>query len=375
MKNNKLNVLILFDVPWWNAAAYYTYYIVITLIQLGCNVSFAGKSGTPIWNRLTEMGIRMYDIRFYKPTPLSFLKSYFSVNKAVKNDKINLMIPVSSPAHIICGLLRKLKHTNIPVIKFCFENVAPVNNFLNRYLHKKLTSALVFPGESTKKRYNSIFNPDCGNYKILHAPLDIKAFIDFKVDTKVNPKIGIPENKIIVSFIGRFSPEKGIYFLIDIIKIASALNDELYFILSGSEEQIKYSDVKKVIEENHLSDKVAIIKKLNDVRDLLAVTDIGIMSSRYSEYICRIAMEFMAFRIPVVAPDLNVIPEVIDDNVSGFIYPLNDSAFAAEKIIELAGSVQIRKKMGLNGLNKVQQDYSLARFSAELQNILKKVLS
>ncbi len=116
---------------------------------------------------------------------------------------------------------------------------------------------------------------------------------------------------------------------------------------------------------------VKVIPRLDDVRDLINISDIGILSSRYSEYICRIAMEFMTFGIPVVAPDLNVIPEVVENNETGYIYDLEDSQMAADNILLLSENLPIRDKMCINGKNRIKKNYSIQIFSKKIEDIIK----
>ena len=370
--DRKLNILVLFDFPWWNAAAYYVYNVVLVLNNLGHTVYFAGKSGTPTWEKLKNSKTKLYDISFYKTSPIKLIQSYSSVKKIVNKEKIDLLLPSVAQGHIVSGIIKKFNSNKIPIIKLCLDNVSPVNNILNKYLHNSLTDYFIFPGQSTKNRYESFF--DIRNFKIIHAPIDLRDFLNYNKKSGLRKTLNIPEEKIVVSFIGRFSPEKGIFFLLEIIKKASVKNENLFFILSGSEEQIKYSEVEEVIKAKDLTRKVNILPKQNDVRDLISITDIGLMSSRYSEYICRIALEFMSFKIPVVAPELNVIPEVVKNNITGFVYPLNNSSFASEKILKLADDSDLREKMGNEGFKRIQNRYSLNSFMEEMMAILRKTI-
>jgi glycosyltransferase involved in cell wall biosynthesis len=144
----------------------------------------------------------------------------------------------------------------------------------------------------------------------------------------------------------------------------------VFFLLSGSAEQIKHKDIWNLVIEKNLQNNVKIIDRIDDVRKIISITDIGILSSRYSEFICRIAMEFMAFRKPVVAPDLNVIPEVIENEKSGYIYDLNNSRMASDFILYLANNDSHRKQMGKMGSDRIKNLYSLEYFRKELDNVL-----
>ena len=363
-----MNILVLYQSPWKNAASYYSYNLVKALKLNEHKVHFAGNMNLAGTQDINELDVKLHDINLFVHSPFKFLSNLNRIKKIIRNENIELLLPVSAPGHIISGFFKYMYKGDIPVIKFCLDNVRPTNNIFNKYLHNNLTNYLVFPGNSTLIRYDNIFK--IKKYKILHAPLEFNNFLDFSFNSDLKRSLNIPENKIVVSFIGRFSPEKGIYFLIDIIKRVVEKSDKVFFLLSGSEEQIKHKDIWNLVIENNLQKNVKIIDRVDDVRKIMSITDIGILSSRYSEFICRIAMEFMAFKKPVVAPDLNVIPEVIENEKSGYIYDLNNSRMASDFILHLANNDIHRKLMGEMGSNRIKSLYSLEYFRKELDNVL-----
>lgn len=366
-----MNILVLFQSPWWNAAAYYAYNLVNSLTRLGHQVIFVGSSNTPVGKKITEEHYKILDINLFENNPLIFISNINKVKNILIDEKIDILLPISAPGHIIAGIVKKIFKREIPILKVGLDNVAPVKNILNKYLHNKLTDYFIFPGQSTKIKYDSFFS--IKNYSIIHAPLDINQFADFHPQEDLKAKYEIPKDKIIVSFIGRFSPEKGIFFLLDIIKEALSKNSNLFFILSGSQEQIKYSDVEKRINEFGINDKVKIINRVDDVRNIISITDIGLLSSRFSEYICRIAMEFMSFKVPIVTPNVNVIPEVVGSSENGFIYQLNNYKEAAGYIIKLTIDEQLKMRMGNNCFNRMNQYYDITVFDKQIKSILESI--
>jgi glycosyltransferase involved in cell wall biosynthesis len=299
--------------------------------------------------------------------PHNFYSNIKKVRHLILNEKVDYLIPISAPGHIIVGIINLISKTRLPIIKICLDSVPPVKNFLNKYLHNSLTDYFIFPGLSTKIKYVAF---TLKKYSIMHAPLDIDTFTDFNPVEDYKNIYGIPKNRIIVSFIGRFSPEKGIFFLLEIIKYAVKELDNIFFILSGSEEQIKFAEVQNQLKIHNIEDKVKILNKVDDVRKIISITDIGILSSRYSEYICRIAMEFMAFKKPIVAPNVNVIPEVVGNYTNGFIYKLNDTSEAAQYILKLSNDSKLRNIMGVNSFLRIQNCYSITVFANQIKEIL-----
>ena len=363
-----MNILVLYQSPWWNAAAYYSYNLVKALTKNNHKVIFAGSKDTLAAKKISELEVQIYDLNLFISSPFRFISNIRKTQKIINDENIDLIIPISAPGHIIAGIIKKIYNEKIPIAKVCLDNVPPINNVLNRYLHNKLTEYFIFPGLATKARYDGIFSKE--NSKVHHAPLELKEFIDHDQKKNLKEKFGIPNNKVIISFIGRFSPEKGIYFLLEIITKALKKSENIFFILSGSEEQIKYKDVNDQLKKYNIQDDVKLLPKMDDVRDLISITDIGILSSRYSEYICRIALEFMAFKKPLVAPNLNVIPEVVEHRRGGFIYDLKDENMASEFIIKLADNTELIREMGENGFKRISEHYSMEVFSGEVEKIL-----
>jgi len=366
-----VNVLVLYQSPWWNAAAYYTYNLVKALTKNNHKVILLGSKDSPTTKKVSEFEVQIYNLDLFVSSPFRFISNIRKTKKIINDEHIDLIIPISAPGHIIAGIIKKIYYEKISIVKVCLDNVPPTNIVFNKYLHNKLTDYFIFPGLTTKTRYDKIFTIE--KFRIQHAPLELEEFTNYEQNENFKDKFEIPKNKVIISFIGRFSPEKGIFFLLEIITKALKQSENIFFILSGSEEQIKYEDVNDQLKKSNIQYDVKLLPKMNDVKDLISITDIGILSSRYSEYICRIALEFMAFKKPILAPNLNVIPEIVEHGKSGFIYDLKDVDMAAEFIDKLANNTKLIREMGENGFKKIENNYSMKIFTTEIERIIKKV--
>lgn len=365
-----MKILVLYQSPWWNAAAYYAFNLVLSLKRLGYEVIFIAKKDTPIAERIISDQINLIDLNLFENNPIKFIGNINKVKKIIIDQNIDYLIPISAPSHIMLGIAKLFFGIKLPIVKVCLDNVPPIKNTLNRYLHNKLTDHFIFPGQSTKIKYKSF---TINNFSIIHAPLDVIKFTDFYPKENLKSEFGIPLDKTIVSFIGRFSPEKGIFFLLDIIKTVTKKSDNTFFILSGSEEQVKFVDVQNKIDELQLTDKIKIINKVNDVRKIISITNIGLLSSRYSEFICRIAMEFMSFKVPIVAPRVNVIPEVVGSDENGFIYEATDYNQAANYLLGLINDKNLLDRMGNNSYNRILSKYDVEVFDNEIKSILENI--
>jgi glycosyltransferase involved in cell wall biosynthesis len=82
------------------------------------------------------------------------------------------------------------------------------------------------------------------------------------------------------------------------------------------------------------------------------------LSSLDSESFGVAVVEASACEIPVVVSDVGGLPEVVENNISGFIVKSRDPEAAAIAIEKLILSKSLRLKMGNAGRERVLQNYN-----------------
>ena len=75
------------------------------------------------------------------------------------------------------------------------------------------------------------------------------------------------------------------------------------------------------------------------------------------------------FRKPVVVTDVGSIPEIVENNVTGFVVPTENSGKLAEVIIKLLRDENMRKQMGENGYSKLKTELSFDVIAEKTINI------
>lgn len=72
-------------------------------------------------------------------------------------------------------------------------------------------------------------------------------------------------------------------------------------------------------------------------------------------------LEAMACATPVVACNSGGSPELIENGVSGFLIPVNDSEALVSRIAELLATPSLRKSMGDNARRRIEESFSVER--------------
>lgn len=134
----------------------------------------------------------------------------------------------------------------------------------------------------------------------------------------------------------------------------------------GGGNPIYTKELKELTKELNLEGYVNWMGLRDDVVELLSQTDIYCQPSRY-EGIGISIMEACAQGIPVIASNVGGIPEVVYDNVNGFLFQPNNCNELAKYLYALTNNRQLMKKMG-------QQSKKIAENSFCLQKNIESLL-
>ena len=83
-----------------------------------------------------------------------------------------------------------------------------------------------------------------------------------------------------------------------------------------------------------------------------------------------VLLEAMEYGIPCISTDEGGIPDIIDDEKTGFIVEKKNVEQLADKISYLISHPDLCKEMGENGYKKFQTKYTLSIFEDRMKNIL-----
>jgi len=144
------------------------------------------------------------------------------------------------------------------------------------------------------------------------------------------------------------------------------------FVGGGGEEEVMLSFCRKEkIQEyvkftGFLSSK-AIIQILNS-------SDIFVLPS-HSEGFPNVILEAMAAGLPIVSTPVGAIPEIIENGENGLLVKPKDHSALAEKLIWLIENEQVRKKMGIRNIEKIQMNYDLKIVAKIFDESYQKIVS
>ena len=130
--------------------------------------------------------------------------------------------------------------------------------------------------------------------------------------------------------------------------------------------------LRQAADSRHLGDSVRFLGYRNDVPELLALSDLLVLTSR-REGLPRVVMEAMAAARPVVATDVRGSRDLVRNGKSGLLVPLGRPDRLAEALLALLSDRTLASEMGAAGRELIQE-YSLERVLREMDAIYHRYL-
>ncbi len=176
-----------------------------------------------------------------------------------------------------------------------------------------------------------------------------------------------------VLFVGRLDHVKGLPNLIEAIEILSLSGQEIHLHIAGDGPE--KNDLEILISEKGLEDQVTMhgYKAQSELKSLYSEADIFVITSFY-EGIPVVLMEAMSYGVPVIAPRITGIPELVQDGVSGMLTTPGDALELAESIRILLKDPKYRENLAVEGIKKVQKDFDLNTETERLMGIMQRYL-
>jgi glycosyltransferase involved in cell wall biosynthesis len=177
-----------------------------------------------------------------------------------------------------------------------------------------------------------------------------------------------------ILFVGRLNPVKGLIVLLEAFAVLARRYPNLHLSFVGDGPQ--RPALESIVSEKGLCECVTFhgYRSQAELREHYAGADVFVMTS-FAEGLPVVLMEAMAFGVPVVAPCITGIPELVMDGVSGFLTTPGDVEDLIERIETLLDNPELRNRFAMEGRRKVEQEFNLLLETSRLTDIMKNHLA
>jgi glycosyltransferase involved in cell wall biosynthesis len=265
-----------------------------------------------------------------------------------------------------CAIMKKIFNSKLVVT--CWENISYPDPSLKRSfggsIVKKNSDSFIAVTEKSK---DALIVEGFADNKISVIPpgIDLERFKSYNSKLRDNF-----EEDIIILFVGRLTPEKGVIELLKAMETIwheeGKITSRLIICGNGELQNLVFQKMKQfpiTYYDNFLYDSIP---------DLYNASDIFVLPSkpieRWEEQFGMVLVEAMACGKPVVSTKSGSIPQVVNPKASLLVNP-GDPDDLRNAISELINDNKLRITMGLKSREFVEENYDNKKISKRLEDL------
>jgi glycosyltransferase involved in cell wall biosynthesis len=218
------------------------------------------------------------------------------------------------------------------------------------------TDILIAVGNQVRDDLLEVGIGKAAQYKVFYPGLPAPADIDRDDARKA---IGLDLNAIYCTFVGRLTQIKRPDRLLDVVAACQARGLDLHFLVAGEGELFESSKARAVEEKL----PVTFLGWRSDIDQLFAASDLAILTSD-NEGIPLTLIQAAFAGIPIVAPRVGSIADIVIDGETGFLTSTQAGAMASA-LSALLTDEDLREELGSVGRAHAEKYFSLEKSLAD----------
>ena len=333
------------------------------VVERGHRVIIAASPGAAILERAGSVGLETRALRMrnaFDPFAVARLAAI------IRRQQVDIVNTHSSIDSWVGAFAAKLAGAKLVRTRHL---AAPISRNPLNFVHR-LPDAIITTGEMTRQRLRTHNKLQPYILESIPTGVDCEEFKPQPRDAELRARLGLPvEAKILtkVAVLRRLKRH-------DVLVEAAALlkeRPELFFVLVGEGSQREAIEDK--IRALGLESRFKLVGHLEDIRPVLAATDI-LVSSSDTEGVPQSAAQAMAMELPVVHTEVGSVGELIEDGVTGLLVPPGDPDALARAISRFVDDAGLTKACGRRAREHVVHHHSRDRMIERVLRVYERLM-
>lgn len=313
---------------------------------------------------------------FQRKTKLS-VSLFNQIARTIDRDEIEIVLGVLQYSALVGYFSALLSYRKPPVLAAIHttKNVGFKQELQDRFIYRILFNflpAVFFVCQNQCNYWTRKYPELKKKSQVLHNGVDVnkyhRQFINHQMD--IRGTIGIGVDDFVFTCIAGFRIEKGHQLLIEAFK---TLPTHAHLILAG--DGVLKNKIKKIVVEANLEKRVHFIGCVEDVRPILAISNVSVLPSISVETFSIAMLESMAMGVPVIASDIGGAGELIEDGVSGLLTVPGSLNSLISRMSYALNSPEVLRMMGEASEALIQRNYTLEKMANSYETALRKIHS
>jgi len=197
--------------------------------------------------------------------------------------------------------------------------------------------------------------PNIAPSKVCPNAVNLDHFIISDMDKSASKEKLDLSGKTVVGYVGAFVDWHGIDWFVEGIVERLKDHPDLVLLLVGDGDS--YGSVEQCIRDADVEDQVVLTGRVPHIQvpEYLKAMDFGILpDSNYYGSPMKL-FEFMAMKVPMVAPDFSPIAEVVTDGVNSWLFEANNHSDCIDRVLSLVDQFEEIERVGLGARRYIEE--------------------
>ena len=204
---------------------------------------------------------------------------------------------------------------------------------------------------------------------VLYNGLNAGKFCSSLTSAQAKVNLGLDENVTVITMVARLEPQKNYRMLMDSAEKVIRKRPDVKFLVVG--QGTLEDEIKCYAASLEIADHILFLGRRSDIPDILAASDISVLTSDY-EGLPNNIIEAMAAGKPIVCTDYQGHEEIMRHEENALISPCGQAEAFSGNILRLLQDDSLRLDIARNAQEYVQQHFLPEVMARNLEAIYRR---
>lgn len=337
---------------------------MIAMRERGHEMAVLSRPDARIIERAKEAGFQTFavDMRGALDFP-----AIFKLRKVMKDFKADIVNTHSGRDTQLAGMAARSLGRNRPRIVRTRHLALPITS---KFTYSVLPDQVVAVSGYVRNYLISAGVP--GNHvEAIPTGIDLGRYSPTADHGTLRNELGLASDTVLIGTVAILRIKKGHADLLRAAQSVLRIYPDTHFVIAGDGPQ--QENLKRMIGELDIASRVHMLGLRRDVMNVLQSLDLFVLPT-HQEALGTAFIEAGAMGLPVVATDVDGVPEVVVDGETGKLVPAKDSVALAAAILGFLDDPQRRRQFGENARQRIDREFSREVMAERMQRLYSRLL-
>jgi glycosyltransferase involved in cell wall biosynthesis len=208
---------------------------------------------------------------------------------------------------------------------------------------------------------------------VIHNGIDPERFRSSADKTVLRGKYRIDPGTKVIGIVARLHPMKDHKTFFDVVGTLKVRIPDIRAIVAG-DGSIR-GELEHYVDQIGIRENVIFLGTVGrNLPEVLRVMDVLLLTSRWGESLPNALLEAMSAGVPVVAANMHGVPEIVEDDVNGYLVETGDTKRMAERVMTLLMNKEIRERI-IGNATKTVEEFGIPGMVRKYEELYEQVVA